>query len=264
MPSAELSRRAEAARQAVLSQVAFLHREFGRVESQWKIDGSRVTAADLAISRAIFQELSAQFPEDQCFSEESGQTEAIAVTSRFAWVLDPIDGTNNFALGLPYCAISLGLMERGLPAYGCVYDLSRRVLMHGGPEFGMHDGDRTTRVIDAARTRESIVGFHSPLDKQLVAQADRVLAQYKIRALGSATLHLAYVAAGLLEGCVDYNVKIWDLAAAAAMCLAAGGEVRFLNGPQLPMTRFDLDMRRIVYVAGSRQTCDLLQSLTQT
>ena len=83
------------------------------------------------------------------------------------------------------------------------------------------------------------------------AMAARVTGAFKVRALGSATLHLAYVAAGLLDGCVDFNVKIWDLAAAIPLVRAAGGEVRFLNGEQLPLRTFDLKMRKIVYLAGT-------------
>jgi myo-inositol-1(or 4)-monophosphatase len=64
-------------------------------------------------------------------------------------------------------------------------------------------------------------------------------------------LHLAYVAAGLFGGAVDFNVKIWDVAAAIPLCRAAGGEVIFMNGEQLPMKVFDLKMRRIVYAAGA-------------
>jgi myo-inositol-1(or 4)-monophosphatase len=254
--------RIEAAKRAVLAQTEFLHREFGRVESRWKSDGTRVTAADIAISENIFRELGAQFPDDQYFSEElAGADAPIPVTARFSWVLDPIDGTNNFALGIPHCAISLALVERGEPIYGVVYDLSRRLLMHGGPGYGMHDGDRLARVTNAPPQRESLVGFHSPFDKTLLPLAEGVLAQFKIRGLGSATLHLAYVAAGLLDGAVDYNVKIWDLAAAIPLCRAAGGEVRFINGEQLPMRQFDLKMKRIIYVAGGPVMCPLLEDL---
>jgi len=187
----------------------------------------------------------------------------VAVTAEYSWVLDPIDGTNNFALGIPQCAISLALVERGEPIYGVVYDLSRRTLMHGGPGFGMHDGDRTAQVTAVPPTRESLIGFHSPMDKSLVPMAEAVLARFKIRALGSATLHLAYVAAGLLDGAVDYNVKIWDLAAAIPLCRAAGGEIRFLNGGQLPMRQFDLGMPRIIYAAGNPVMCALLEGLTR-
>lgn len=246
-----------------MAQSAFLHAHFGKVESRWKTDGTRVTAADLAVSQGIFADLGSRFPEDQLFSEELADTgQPIPLRSRFAWILDPIDGTNNFALGIPHCAIALGLLEHGRPVYGAVYDLSRRMLLHGGPGFGAWDGDRACRVALNEPERDSLVGFHSPGDKSLVERAKGVLGEFKIRGLGSATLHLAYVAAGILDGAIDYNVKIWDLAAAIPLCLAAGGEVRFLNGPQIPVRQFDLHMRRIIYVAGSRTMCDRLEALT--
>jgi myo-inositol-1(or 4)-monophosphatase len=259
----DLQDRIDAAKRAVCAQTELLHREFGRAESRWKGDGTRVTATDLAISENIFNELRAKFPSDQFFSEEQADFKGpVTVTARFSWILDPIDGTNNFALGIPYCAISLGLIEGGQPVYGVIYDLSRRLLMHGGPGFGMFDGDRRTTVTTGTPHKESLIGFHSPFDKSLVPLVDGILSQFKIRGLGSAALHLAYVAAGLFDGSVDYNLKIWDLAAAIPLCLAAGGEVRFLNGEQLPIRKFDLAMKRIIYVAGSPAMCDRLQALT--
>ncbi len=260
MPSSELLSRIAAAKRAVLAQTDLLHREFGRAESKWKSDGTRVTAVDVAISENIFRALGAEFPGDQFLSEElADSTAPIAVTARFAWVLDPIDGTNNFALGIPHCAISLALCENGEPVYGVIYDLSRRTLMQGGPGFGAFDGERAIRVSTAPITRETLVGFHSPFDKTLLPMASGVISQFKIRGLGTATLHLAYVAAGMLDGCVDYNVKIWDLAAAIPLVRAAGGEVHFLNGEQLPIRTFDLKMKRIVYVAGSAAMCAKLR-----
>jgi myo-inositol-1(or 4)-monophosphatase len=254
--------RIAAAKRAVLAQTELLHREFGRAESRWKSDGSRVTAVDVAISEGIFRELAAQFPGDQFLSEELADTTgAIPVTSRFAWVLDPIDGTNNFALGIAHCAIALALCENGEPVYGVIYDLSRRVLLHGGPGFGVFDGERPGGVSRRPLSRETLVGLHTPAEKTLVPAAAAILAQFKIRGLGSATLHLAYVAVGMLDGCVDFNVKIWDLAAAIPLVRAAGGEVHFLNGEQLPLRQFDLGMKRIVYLAGTPEMCGRLRAL---
>ena len=133
--------------------------------------------------------------------------------------------------------------------------------MHGGPGFGMFDGERARSISLAEPARETLIGFHSPFDKALVPMACGILANFKIRGLGSATLHLAYVAAGLLDGCVDFNVKIWDLAAAIPLVSAAGGEVQFLNGEQLPMRVFDLRMQRIIYIAGSASMCGRLRAL---
>jgi myo-inositol-1(or 4)-monophosphatase len=262
MSSLELQNRITAARRAVLAQSDLLQREFGRAESTWKFDDTRVTAVDVAISEGIFRDLAAEFPVDQYFSEELAITdEPIPVTTRFSWVLDPIDGTNNFALGIGSCAIALALCEDGEPVYGVVYDLSRRTLMHGGPGFGMFDGERIGSVNPVRAARETLIGFHSPMDKTLVPMACGVITRFKIRGLGSATLHLAYVAAGLLDGCVDFNVKIWDLAAAIPLVRAAGGDVQFLNGEQLPIRMFDLRMKHIVYVAGSPEMCTRLRGV---
>jgi myo-inositol-1(or 4)-monophosphatase len=260
-PRSELTSRIEAAKAAVRAQTALLHREFGRAESRWKSDGTRVTAVDIAISENIFAALRSEFGDDQLFSEELPAEAPIPVRSRFAWVLDPVDGTNNFALGIPYCAISLALVEDGEPVYGVIYDYSRRTLMHGGPGFGAFDGERAVRVSAEEATPDTLIGFHSPNDKSLVPAADAVLSHFKIRGLGSATLHLAYVAAGMFGGAVDFNVKIWDLAAAIPLCRAAGGKVLFLNGEQLPMTAFDLKMPQIVYAAGPPATADRLAAL---
>ena len=262
MSSPEFLSRIAAAKSAVLAQAGLLHRKFGRVESKWKHDGTRVTAVDVAISQNIFHELAARFPDDQYLSEELAETDgAIPVTAHYAWVLDPIDGTNNFALGIAHCAISLALCAHGEPVYGVVYDLSRRTLIHGGPGFGVFDGARAARVRQAPASKETLIGFHSPADRARLPLAEGIISEFKIRGLGSATLHLAYVAIGLLDGCVDYNVKIWDLAAAIALVRAGGGEVHFLNGEQLPIRHFDLKMGKIIYLAGSPAMAARLRTL---
>ena len=87
MPSPELLARIAAAQSAVSAQTELLHREFGKAESKWKSDGTRVTAVDVAISENIFRDLRAQFPSDQFFSEELAETDApMPVTARFSWV----------------------------------------------------------------------------------------------------------------------------------------------------------------------------------
>jgi myo-inositol-1(or 4)-monophosphatase len=260
--SSELLSRIEAAKRAVLAQTELLHRDFGRAQSQWKHDGTRVTATDIAISEGIVRELSAQFPADDFFSEElTLSDEPIVATKRFAWVLDPIDGTNNYAMGIAHCAISLGLLENGTPIYGVVYDLARRTLIHGGPGLGLFDGDRAARVQSGPPDGHTLLGFHSPHDKRFAAHAATLVESFKIRGLGSSTLHLAYVAVGILGGTVDHNVKIWDIAAAVPLCLAGGGRVEFLSGEQFPLRAFDLRMSRIFYIAGNDAVCAKVREL---
>jgi len=253
--------RIDAAVRAVRSQTELLHQQFGKEEFQLKPDGSRVTRADIAISQGIQGQLAAQFPEDQFFSEElENVTGPVPVTARFSWLLDPIDGTNNYILGIPHCAIALALLKNGQPLYGVVYDFSRQKLIHGGPGFGLREGDKPL-VTPERPGHEVLIGLHRPNDPALLSMAGAILSRYKIRGLGSATLHLAYVAAGLLDGAVDFNVKIWDIAAAVPLCLAAGVEIRFLNGEPFPMQVFDLNMSRIVYVAAKPPLCQELTAL---
>ncbi|MGC4071087.1 MAG: inositol monophosphatase [Nibricoccus sp.] len=260
--SSDLQARIEAGKAAVLAQTELMHAQFGRAQSNWKYDGTRVTAVDVAISENIVRLLGEKLPGDQVFSEELAETdEPIPVTSRFFWVLDPIDGTNNYAMGIAHCAISLGLFENGRPVYGLVYDMSRRTLIHGGPGFGLWDGEKPARVKENAPNSQSMLGFHSPFDRKYAHHASALVENFKIRGLGSSTLHLAYVAVGILDATLDHNVKIWDIAAAVPLCLAGGGEVQFLNGEQFPMTQFNLKMGRIQYVAGNAAMCAKLRGL---
>jgi len=256
-----LTQRIEVAKAAVMAQTGLMHRGFGSARSLWKSDGTRVTPVDLEISSAIAKVVESAFPEDQFFSEELvHEGGPIELRPGFSWMLDPIDGTNNYALGLAPCAIALALFENGEPIYGVVYDHSRETLIHGGPGIGAWDGNRPAKVLDVEPNSQSLVGFHSPFDRRFSAEAQRVIENYKIRGLGSSTLHLAYVAAGLLEGVVDHNVKLWDIAAAIPIVRAAGGELRFRGKSPLPLRAFDLSMQRIQYIAGSSRMCDHLSS----
>ena len=259
---AELQRRAAAARRIVRAQAGRMHRGFHRARASWKADGTRVTTADLAISAAILARLRREFPADQAFSEELPvAAPAPALTSRFCWVLDPIDGTNNYAVGVPFCAISLALLEHGRPVYGVVYDLARRTLIHGGPGAGAFDGGRPAHVRSEPPHDHSLVAMHSPYEAPMVPQAAAMLAGFKIRGLGSSTLHLAYVGIGLLDGVLDHNVRFWDIAAAHAIALGGGAEIHYLRNGPFPLRRLDADPPRIHYLAGNAAVCRRMQRL---
>jgi myo-inositol-1(or 4)-monophosphatase len=252
--------RIAAAKTAVLAETALLHREFGRGKSEIKHDGTKVTATDIAISQHIQTALTGQFPADQFFSEELAPTDApVPVVSRYCWVLDPIDGTNNFINGIIYCAISLALVENGEPVYGVIYDMARRVLIHGGPGRGVWDGDKAAHANAGPPNSHSLVGFHSPVDKNHAAEGKRLIENFKIRGLGSSTLHLAYAAIGLLDGVMDHNNKVWDIAAACALCTEAGVEIHYLENPPFPMREFSLKAPRVQYVAGNPAMAKVLR-----
>lgn len=259
-----LQQRIEAAKRVVLGQTELMHREFGRAKSEIKHDGTRVTAADLAISRNIQEALAREFPADQFFSEELAPSDQVVpVTARFCWVLDPIDGTNNYANGIIHCAISLALLEDGVPVYGVIYDMARRILIHGGAGQGVWDGDRKAGVRTEPPGEFSLIGFHSPVDKKFAADGKRLIENFKIRGLGSSTLHLAYTAVGLLDGVVEHNNRMWDIAAACALLPEAGVEIHYLTASPFPLKEFTLKAPRVRYVAGNKATCEALFRLIE-
>ncbi len=235
----------------MLDQTELFLREFGRAQSTLKSDGTKVTAVDLAISTQVEREILAQFPGDEFFSEETAGPEVVQLKARFAWVIDPIDGTNNYTAGIPYCAISLALLEQGEPVYGVIYDLGRRVLVHGGPGLGVWDGDKPVRVRPEAPGNLCLIGFHSPVDKTHAAEGKRLIENFKIRGLGSSTLHLTYVAIGILDGVVDHNNRVWDIAAACALCAEAGVVIHYLTASPYPLKEFSAKTPRIQYAAGN-------------
>ena len=215
-----------------------------------------MTDSDLAISAAILAALSAEFPGDQFFSEESAQVSGpVARTAEWSWLLDPIDGTNNFALGIPLTAISLALLHNGSPAYGFVYDLGRRALLHGGSGSGVHVDDRPLAHEFGRSGGERIVAVHTPLDKRHIPGLLAIVGRYKLRAFGSGALHLAYASTGMVDACMDFTVRVWDIAAAAAFCGETGAELHYFNGSPFPLEKFDLKMTPLRYLAGSPQAC---------
>jgi myo-inositol-1(or 4)-monophosphatase len=251
--NSEIEQRIAVAKQAVLAETELMHREFGRAKPVIKHDGTKVTPVDIAISQHLQDAVAKSFPGDQFFSEELAPTVApVPVTSRFCWVCDPIDGTNNYANGISHCAISLGLLENGVPVYGVIYDLARRTLIHGGPGRGVWDGDKPAQGRPEAPGKHSLIGFHSPVDKSHATEGKQLIENFKIRGLGSSTLHLAYAAIGLLDGVVDHNNRVWDIAAACALLQEAGLEIHYLENPPFPMKEFTLKSPRVQYVTGSK------------
>lgn len=251
-----VEQRIAVAKQCVLAETELMHREFGRARSHIKHDGTRVTPVDIAISEHIQESVLKSFTRDQFFSEELTPTDApTPVTAEFCWVLDPIDGTNNYANGISHCAISLALLKQGMPVYGVIYDMARRVLIHGGPGRGVWEAEKAVKARSTGPSHESLIGFHSPVEKSYAAEGKRVIENFKIRGLGSSTLHLAYVAIGLLDGVVEHNNKLWDIAAACALIEEAGAEIHYLTQSPFPLKQFTLKADRVQYVTGSHSMC---------
>ena len=251
----QLRHRINAGRVAVKEQMAFFGRQFGQVASEWKEDDTRVTFADFAISENLFAALRRDFAQDDyCSEEASPQDEVIELGEGFAWVVDPIDGTNNYALGFPVCAISLALLYGGVPVYGFIYDYSTQALLEGGAGFGLQRNQKKVNRDRMAVDAQTMLGLHFPMDAELVDQLKPLLAKYRVRCFGSGALTAAYVATGYLTGVVDFRIRVWDIAAAYALC-----EFKFIGESPFPLKQFHPQMDFCPYLAGTESFCEELK-----
>ncbi len=257
----KLRHRINAGRVAVNSQRAFFKRQFGQVSSEWKQDATRVTFADFAISENLSVALRRDFPEDAYCSEEANpQDEVQILDSEFAWVVDPIDGTNNYALGFPVCAISLALLHKGIPVYGFVYDFSTDSLLEGGPKAGVFRDQKKIMHPHQSKDAQILIGLHFPLDGELLDRLKPLMTRYRVRCIGSGSLSAALVATGYLTGVVDSRVKVWDIAAAYAICAGAEVKFEFLGQSPFPLKEFHPEMEYCPYFAGTETFCQELRT----
>ena len=247
-----LKKRIESGHKAILSQVDYFRKNFGLTQSRWKNDGTRVTEVDETISKELFDYLSTQFPFDDYCSEEAAEVEQpISLEAEFAWVLDPVDGTNNYAVGVPECGISLGLLQNGLPVYGFIYDYGRDNLLQGGPKVGSFECDRRVQSAKQLVNEKLTFCMHFPIPSRELESLKEVLQEWRIRCPGSAAMGLANAATGRLDGCLEYRSKPWDCAAGYPICEGAGARFFFLSEPAFPMTHFSPNMGPCPFRVGS-------------
>lgn len=225
--------------------------QYGKVERLTKTHAAAkeeaVTEADRASQRFIVSGLRRRFPDDGLIGEESETGQSITFECPDprgrVWVIDPIDGTNNFIAGLGLFAVCVGLLERGEPVLGVVYDVTRDLTYAAACGEGAWLGTRRLRAPETPLGESSMLMLTSNLldpHGACPAWASRWLAQtqWKLRLLGSAALEAVQVAAGVAHGAVTVNGKLWDAAAPAAIVLEAGGVITDLKGN--PVFPFDL------------------------
>ena len=210
-----------------------------------------VTEFDLAVERAIVERLRAAFPDDAIIGEEGSSFEGVR-----RWYVDPIDGTTNFAHGLPFFGISIGLVDESGPAVGVVvapalgWCFSAR--RGGGAWLAEHGA--APRQLEVSRTDvllDALLATGFPYDLR-TSREDNV-AQFTalqrdaqaVRRVGAASLDLAMVAAGWFDGYWEQKLKPWDVAAGLLLVTESGGRVSGFTGEPV-----DLESGRVVATNG--------------
>jgi myo-inositol-1(or 4)-monophosphatase len=202
------------------------------VEKKSAID--LVTDVDVAVERRFRALIAERFPDHQILAEELGG--AATVPAGPCWVFDPIDGTTNFAHGLPIFCASLALEIGGVADVAAVYDPNRKELFTAERGGGAFLNGRPLRVSSAARLVDAMLVTGFPYDVH--ARVDEIVGLFgafvgrarAVRRLGSAAIDLCYVAAGRLDGFWETDLKPWDIAGGALIVAEAGGRVTNTDG----------------------------------
>ena len=232
---------------AALKAARGLLRDFGEVEQlqvSVKGPGDFVSTADLKAERTIKSELKKARPGYAMLFEESGAEPGS--DSRHRWIVDPLDGTTNFLHGIPHFAISIALERDNEIVAGVIYEPVRDEMYWAEKGAGAYVNDRRLRVSARRQLGESVIGTGMPLAarRDLTTYMATLTAVIKatagIRRMGSATLDLAYVAAGRFDGFWEFGLSPWDMAAGILLVREAGGYVIDMTGGHDMMSSGDL------------------------
>jgi myo-inositol-1(or 4)-monophosphatase len=216
----------------------------GRVDYKGGID--LVTETDRQSEAFVRAEIARRFPGHAWLGEESGASLATGADAEFRWVVDPLDGTTNFAHGYPFFAVSIALEERGQRALGVVYDplrdecfaaaRGRGALLNGVP-IAVSRVDRLDRALGATGFPYDV---HERPEETLAAFGPFLSRLQGVRRDGSAALNLAYVACGRFDLFWETKLHAWDVAAAALVVEEAGGRTSDFAGGPMPADAFEV------------------------
>jgi myo-inositol-1(or 4)-monophosphatase len=203
-----------------------------------KGDIDLVTEVDIGSEKRIIEVIQTHFPNHAILSEEQG---AGGGSSDYKWIIDPLDGTTNFAHGLPTCCVSIALTKAEQPLIGVIWCPFTDELFSAVQGQGAFLNGRRISVSTIGRVRDSLLVTGFPYNVKSILEAvmkrfTRCLATSQgVRRLGSAALDLSYVAAGRFEAFWEENLQPWDVAAGHLIVAEAGGCVtNFDNQPFKP------------------------------
>ena len=225
-----------------------------------------VTEYDQGAEDMIVSRLTAVYPTFNILAEEGSNREN---GSPYTWIIDPLDGTNNFANGLPHFCVSIALYEGDKPLAGVVFDPGRDECFTAvsGQGAYLQNGNSKTQIhVNHAETLvHSMLGTGFPYDRHTdlvnnVPQLEAFLKRAQgIRRSGSAALDVAYVAAGRLAGYWEFKINPWDIAAAQLMVQEAGGITSDMDGN--PITLIDKIPMLVSNGRIHQQMIDVLKSI---
>jgi myo-inositol-1(or 4)-monophosphatase len=210
---------------------------YGRaIQVRSKGDIDLVTEADLAAERLIIERIRSHYPRHSILAEEAGEVEMVGgQTSEYKWIIDPLDGTTNYAHGYPVFCVSIALEHEGRVVLGVVYDPLRDELFAAERGEGATLNGRRVRVSETADLNGALVCTGFPYDVRERSEFVRHFANFimhaqSVRRDGAAALDLAYVACGRFDAFWEEGLRPWDVAAGVLLIEEAGGRVSHYDG----------------------------------
>jgi myo-inositol-1(or 4)-monophosphatase len=210
---------------------------FGRaIQITNKGDIDLVTESDLAAERLIIERIRSYYPRHAILAEESGDVQAIGdQQSEHKWIIDPLDGTTNYAHGYPCFCVSIALEHNGRIEIGVIYDPARDEVFAAERGEGATLNGRSIRVSDVDDLNRAMLCTGFPYDVRDRGDfarhfTDFIMRAQAVRRDGSAALDLAYVACGRFDGFWEEGLNPWDVAAGVLLVEEAGGRVSRYDG----------------------------------
>jgi myo-inositol-1(or 4)-monophosphatase len=258
----QLSTYLDVATEAALAAGKVLQACWGKLESitEKGRPGDLVTEADRQAESAILAVLRRHFPTHSILAEESGQFGDL--DAEYLWAIDPLDGTTNYAHQYPFSAASIGLLINGVPQVGAIFDPFHQELFRGAVGIGATCNDQPIHVSNTAKLAQSLLVTGFAYDRRETPDNNYQEFCYLthitqgVRRAGAASLDLAYVACGRLDGYWERGLSPWDLAAGVAIVEASGGKVTAYD-----QSEFDIRSGRIL-ATNSQVHAELSQTLS--
>ncbi len=222
-----------------------------------KADLSPVTDVDLLAQQIIVANITREFPEHQIIAEEeiaSDHREHRARSSEYCWVVDPLDGTRNFAHGLPVFCVAIALLKEGRPIAGVIHDPNLGIAYTATQGGGAFADGRRLATSDRSWADAPLLGIPTPRRGPLPrAVREDWSGRAILRHLGSTCLNLAFTAAGALDASFGQEIKLWDIAAGALLVTEAGGIITTPGGEALfPVDPSKYKGEDLAFLAGGR------------
>ncbi len=206
-------------------EILFTH--FGsKIRVRHKSKGNLVTDADILSEKFILKVLKDEYPDFSILSEESNSSASLA---DYTWIVDPLDGTNNYTFGIPFFCVNIALVKGESILLGITYDPVRRELFRAEKDCGAYLNDLPIQVPQESTLATSLVGLDLGYDHKRGSEMLRIVNRlwgrvHCIRLLGSSSLGLAYVACGRINLYFHRYLFPWDLASGLLLIREAGGE----------------------------------------